>query len=166
MLEAIFIVQQPDSDGLWGGRRVLDLFAGTGALGIEALSRGAAWADFVEANAANCRLIRENLALTGLEARGQVHCCTVRQALTGDRRRELHPPYRAILLDPLYGDPILEETMLVLGEETLAEPGSVVAAEHGRRVTLSDRYGRLSLIKMRRHGDTCVSLYRDEGGNC
>src|SRR5688572_1974291 len=77
---AIFDIIGPYFDA---NDRVLDLYAGTGALGIEALSRGAGWADFVEQNRRTCAAIRDNLAATGLADRGRVHCRPVQQALSG-----------------------------------------------------------------------------------
>jgi len=77
--------------------RVLDLYAGSGALGIEALSRGAHWCDFVEQDRAACAIIRENLALAGFQERTRVHCMSVEKAL--DR---LDGPYDLVLMDPPY----------------------------------------------------------------
>src|SRR3972149_32442 len=79
--------------------RVLDLYAGTGALGIEALSRGAAWCDFVECDRSACELIRENLRLTGFEDRARVYRLTAERAL-----EDLEGPYTLVLADPPYDD--------------------------------------------------------------
>src|SRR4030042_6735847 len=79
--------------------RVLDLYAGTGALGIEALSRGAGWADFVEREVRCCNVIKENLEQTKLSESAHVYCCTVRKALSF-----LKEFYGIVLLDPPYND--------------------------------------------------------------
>jgi 16S rRNA (guanine966-N2)-methyltransferase len=140
-----------------GWERVLDLYAGSGALGIEALSRGAGWADFAEQDARCCAAIRENLDRTGLADRGRVHCLPVRQALAS-----LEGRYGLVLLDPPYGDPDLEAVLEELASLELVNGESVVSVEHSRRAPLPERIGVLRRIVNRRHGDTCVSLYRVE----
>src|SRR4030042_5115580 len=75
--------------------QVLDLFAGSGALGIEALSRGAGWADFVESERKCCDIIKENLAATGFFSQTRVYCCSVNKALSF-----LDKEYDIILMDP------------------------------------------------------------------
>ena len=70
-----------ESDGL-EGKRVVDLYAGTGTLGIEALSRGAIWADFVEGSPKRCALLRRSLATLDFTDRSRVHCMKVERALT------------------------------------------------------------------------------------
>src|SRR3990172_1663436 len=135
--------------------RVLDLYAGTGALGIEALSRGAGWCDFVERDFRSCRLIEENLALTGLRGRAQVHRATAEKAVA-----RLKGAYTLVLADPPYAD---ESTPRVLeglaSSGGLAEEGLVVL-EHSRRRAVPEKLGALALKQTRRHGDTCVSIYR------
>ncbi|MFQ5472075.1 MAG: RsmD family RNA methyltransferase, partial [Dehalococcoidia bacterium] len=79
--------------------RVLDLYAGSGALGIEALSRGGGSCDFVERQSAACRLIAENLRLTGFESQADVLCMPVEKALG-----KLNGPYTVVLADPPYAD--------------------------------------------------------------
>ncbi len=135
--------------------RVLDLYAGTGALGIEALSRGADWVDFVEASRPVCGVIRENLARTGFAVRAKVYCVKVRQALS-----LLEGRYAIILADPPYGDPETEQVIAALAASSLVGPGTVLVVEHSRRLVLAPEYGRLQLAKNRRHGDTAVSIYQ------
>jgi len=137
------------------GARVLDLYAGSGALGIEALSRGAAWADLVEASAGCCRLIAENLAHTKLAELARVHCRPVEQALW-----TFPGKYDLILLDPPYADPGLPGLLERLAGSALLQPGALVVAEHSKRTPLAASYGRLVRLKERRHGDTVVSIYR------
>src|SRR4029453_15347613 len=88
--------------------RVLDLYAGTGSLGIECLSRGAAWADFVEQRGHVCRIIAENLEHTRL-----TDCARVHQMPVGRYLHAAHPEekYAIILMDPPYADPIIEDTI-------------------------------------------------------
>ncbi|MFQ5826202.1 MAG: 16S rRNA (guanine(966)-N(2))-methyltransferase RsmD [Dehalococcoidia bacterium] len=148
MLEAI------TSDWL----RVLDLFAGTGALGIEALSRGAGWVDFVEQEPRSCSIIQQNLERTGLKDRGHVYCTSVRRALSflGER-------YSILFMDPPYS----HRGIGPLLDQVVASPavgvGSTLVVPHSSRLVLSPSYGGFHLVRERRHGDTCVSIYREEG---
>src|SRR5947209_3398720 len=75
--------------------RVLDLYAGSGALGVEALSRGADWCDFVERDASACAVIRENLRLTGFESQARVHYLPAERAM-----ERLDGPYTLVMADP------------------------------------------------------------------
>lgn len=140
------------------GVRVLDLYAGTGALAMEALSRGAAWADLVEKSSSACDLIRSNLAQLGLAGQARVHCMAVRRALNSPYFTD-GPAYDIILLDPPYADPGIAEVMGTLAASTLVGRGTIVVLEHARRFAVQGGYGRLELIKTRCHGDTCVSLF-------
>jgi 16S rRNA (guanine966-N2)-methyltransferase len=138
--------------------RVLDLFAGTGALGIEALSRGAAWADFVDDSRAACAVIKENLALTKCAQRAVVHCMPVRTALASPYFTQ-GAAYDIILLDPPYADPGIGKTMELLGAGNLTGDETVVVLEHARRFAVQPVFGQLHLLKTRRHGDTCLSIF-------
>ena len=135
--------------------RVLDLYAGSGALGIEALSRGGEWCDFVEKDARTCASIRENLAKTRFDGRAKVHCAPVERALA-----RLEGPYTLVLADPPYAQeaaPPLER----LVESGLAEAGgTVLVLEHSSREEGPERLGGLSQVKTLRHGDSAVSIYR------
>jgi len=149
-------------EGVWSGLRVLDLYAGTGALGIEALSRGAAWADFVDVSSTCARLTRENLRVTGLADRARVVCASVAQALGHPRGFGLEVPYDVVLLDAPYGDPTLEPSLEILARSGLLAADALVVVEHSRRFTPADAYDGLHLIRRRRHGDTEVSIYLRE----
>ncbi len=135
--------------------RVLDLYAGSGALGIEALSRGGEWCDFVEKDARTCVSIRENLTKTRFDGRAKVHCAPVERALA-----RLEGPYTLVLADPPYAQeaaPPLER----LVESGLAEAGrTVLVLEHSSREEGPERLGGLSQVKTLRHGDSAVSIYR------
>lgn len=137
--------------------RVLDLYAGVGALGIEALSRGAHWVDFVERDPSACALIRQNLASTGLGDRSRVYRLPATKALS-----LLSQGYDIILLDPPYGGDELEKSLGALGESPLVGKETLVVAEHSSRKALAPRYGRLALLKTRRYGDSSLSIFRQE----
>ncbi|MEZ4532505.1 MAG: RsmD family RNA methyltransferase [Thermomicrobiales bacterium] len=134
--------------------RVLDLYAGTGAIGIEALSRGAAWCDFVEMTAPASAVVRENLERTQLSAQGEVH----RQSVQSFLHRKL-PPYDLVVLDPPYADPAIVETLSQLAESALVQSGTVVVLGHWPRLVLPEQLGRLELLKRRCHGDSCFSIF-------
>lgn len=135
--------------------RVLDLYAGTGALGIEALSRGGGWCDFVEKGRRSSELIRENLAHTGLADNAAVHTLPVRQV-----PERLQGPYTLVLADPPYDDERALEDLERVASSSLVAPGAVLALEHSRRSEAPPALGGRLLSQTRRHGDTCVSFYR------
>ena len=143
--------------------RVLDLYAGTGGIGIEALSRGAEWADFVEQNSAAAAVVRANLKHTRYDAVSRVHQEAVATFLA---RAERNPaeitPYDLIIMDPPYADPELVPTLERIGRSPLVESGTVLVIGHSPRVTLPERAGRLVRWRDRCHGDSCFSLYEVE----
>jgi 16S rRNA (guanine(966)-N(2))-methyltransferase RsmD len=142
--------------------RVLDLYAGTGSLGIECLSRGAASAEFVEQNSHVCRIIRANLQHTHLEEHGQVRCMPVERFL----RQATPGGYDLIIMDPPYADPAIARTIMYIAERRLAAPAGVLIVGHSPRVELADTYAPWQRVKFRRLGDSCFSIYQwgDETG--
>lgn len=134
--------------------RVLDLYAGTGSIGIEALSRGAKSADFVEQTRDAVAVIRDNLETTGFGRRGQVHQQSV-GTFIGSRRG----PYDFVILDPPYADPEIVATLQRLEASALVQSGAIVVIGHSPRVELPDRLGRLECLRHRCHGDSCFSIY-------
>ena len=139
--------------------RVLDLYAGTGALGIEALSRGADWTDFVEKNPRLCTLIKDNLKHTGFAEQGSVYCMSADKALS-----VLNGAYGILILDPPYADATVAKTAEKLASSRLVGEDSTIVIEHSKRVPLQERYGNFKRIKNIRHGDSCVSVYQYAGG--
>ena len=141
-------------------RSVLDLFAGTGALGIEALSRGASSAVFVERRGAACQAIRANLRHTHLEESGRLLCMPVERALT-----VLEDQFDLVLLDPPYAYPHLPGILDRLGGAPVIGDSAIVVFEHSPRFAVDDRYGRLVLRRQRVYGDTAVAIFRVEEEN-
>jgi 16S rRNA (guanine966-N2)-methyltransferase len=135
--------------------RVLDLFAGTGSLGIEFLSRGAEWADFVEQRAVVCKVIRENLAHTKLADRARVHQSSV-EAWIAQARGEA---YDIIMMDPPYASPTIEATIEAIAASRLVKDGTILVVGHWPRLTLQERYGKLEQLTSRRIGDSSFSIY-------
>lgn len=140
------------------GRRVLDLYAGTGAFGLEALSRGAAWAEFVERDEKACRAIRATLADLGFGERGVVH----RGAAAAVVRR-LEADFDLVFADPPYDDDPFAEVFGLLVESGRLVPGARVIAEHSKRRVLPEALPGLRQIDRRLYGDTAVTVYRFEG---
>jgi len=135
--------------------RALDLFAGTGSLGIELLSRGAEWCDFVEQRAAVCKVIKENLAHTKFTAQARVHQTGV-EAFIAAARGEA---YAIIMLDPPYRSPTIEATIEAIEASALVRDGTVLVVGHWPRLTLRESYGRLEQLTSRRIGDSSFSIY-------
>jgi 16S rRNA (guanine966-N2)-methyltransferase len=134
--------------------RVLDLYAGTGAIGIEALSRGASHADFVEMTSAAAAVIRENLERTGFSDQAVVF----RQSVQSFLHRKAQP-YDLVIVDPPYADPAIPDTLRQLGESALVQSGTVVVLGHWPRLDLSEQIGTLQQLKRRCHGDSCFSIF-------
>ena len=147
--EALFDMLQGELEGA----SVLDLYAGTGALAIEALSRGAEHADLVEADREAQSIIRDNLARTGVAERAKVLAKRVEPAVAQLERR-----YDLILADPPYADAAI--TSLLPDLARALEPEGVLVVEHASRATMPDETPNLQLWKRRRHGDTTLSMYR------
>jgi 16S rRNA (guanine966-N2)-methyltransferase len=136
---------------------VLDLFSGSGALGIEALSRGAGWVDFVESEPRCCGIIRENLAATKLADQARVYCCDVSKALS-----LLDKEYNIILMDPPYANASIGDFITQLAASPLVGTQTTVVVTHSPRLALAPSYAAINLFKEHRHGDSCISIYRKE----
>lgn len=135
--------------------RVLDLYAGTGAMGLEALSRGAGSADFVDADAACCQIIRANARLCGMDSRVTVRQERVERWMTHSTASH---SYVVIFLDPPYRMDELDGVFSAC--EHLLAPGGWVVLEHHRRVATAHDRGTLRFWKSRSYGDSAVSLWQ------
>lgn len=144
-------------------RVVLDLFAGTGSLGIEALSRGARKTVFVERARNALRAIHKNLLQCGLFGRAEVIPKDVSRALgvLGERGDS----FDLILMDPPYENGWVERTLRKLNIHPVYHEGSILVVEHHHREPLPQKTGRWVLIKQRRIGDTILSFLRANGGS-
>lgn len=149
MRESLFSILAPRIDGAI----FLDAYAGTGAVGIEALSRGAARALFVEHNLAAVEVIRANLKSLGLEKHGRVWQGKAASVIPKLERADiafLDPPY------PLEQE--YEKSMMSLADDA---PGLVIA-QHASRFALKDEYGVLKRTRVVRQGDNSLSFYAVE----
>jgi 16S rRNA (guanine966-N2)-methyltransferase len=136
---------------------VLDLYSGTGAMGIEALSRGAGWADFVDRQRRCCDIIKQNLAKTRLAERAHVYCIEVEKAIS-----ILEKEYGIIIMDPPYRNIEIGKVIVRLANSRLVGPETIVVVNHSSQLALEPRYTPLILVKERRHGDSSIAIYRKE----
>ena len=151
--EAMFSILQFDLPGT----RVLDLFGGTGQLGIEALSRGAKSAVFVDAGEKACTLIKENLKRCKLENDAKVVRSDYMQYL--ERCRET---FDIVLLDPPYAELFLENAIKKLSEIDILESGAIIVAERPVEKELSLEIPGFNRSKDYKYGNTLLTLYRKD----
>lgn len=148
--EGMFSALQFDIEG----RRVLDLFAGTGQLGIECLSRGAASAVFVDRRADAVRLIRENLKITDLTDRARV--------VSGDSveyLKSLREKFDLVLLDPPYEAGLLEVALELLAKFDILAPHGIIVAEHPVGKVLPALPAPYKLHRTYRYGKIGMTIY-------
>jgi 16S rRNA (guanine966-N2)-methyltransferase len=134
--------------------RVADIYAGTGSIGIEAISRGAILGDFVDQNASACKVVRENLKRCRFEDRSNVYQSSASAFIARPNQ-----PYDLVILDPPYADPEIEAIVTQLAASSLIQSGTIVAIGHSPRVVLPEDIGRLGRLRHRCHGDSCFSIY-------
>jgi 16S rRNA (guanine966-N2)-methyltransferase len=149
-----------EAEGAVGpGSSFLDLFAGSGAAAIEALSRGCEAAVLVEKDSGAARVISANLQRSGLDG-GRLVRADVRRFL--DTAPEPPAPFDAVLVDPPYGDDALAVSLERLGRPAggWLAAGAVVVAKHFWRHTLPDQAGGLRLERQKRFGETALTFYR------
>ncbi len=148
--QAIFNMAGPRIEGA----NVLDLFTGSGALGIEALSRGAASVTFVDRQPRGLAILRQNLDVLGLKERAKVVRSDVVRWLEASPDAIKDAGF--VFLDPPYDDVVLDRALRVLDREV---DGATVMAEHSRRQELP-QLSRLTVDRQRRYGDTIVTVLR------
>lgn len=146
------------------GRRALDLFAGSGQLGIEALSRGAAEAVFVDARRDACQVVRENLEKTRLLPRAQVVQSDYLSYLSACRRR-----FDLIFLDPPYAEVFLENALQRISEIDILSDSGIIICEKPSEKALRHDFSGLTHYRDYRYGKAAVTIYRkarpDENSN-
>lgn len=135
------------------GRRFLDLFAGSGQIGLEALSRGAALAVFVDASKDSIRVVEKNVQSTGLGDRSKVVTADFQSYLRGCRER-----FDIAFLDPPYRMGLLEKALPLVAERM--NPGGVLLCEHPKDETLPESAGDFLQHKSYRYGKIMLTAYR------
>jgi 16S rRNA (guanine966-N2)-methyltransferase len=151
--EAIFNILDPDVND----SQVLDLFAGTGALGIEALSRGARNAVFVENQKSALHILQRNLVNCGLTQVSRVLPLPAGKGLP--RLAAAGEQFSLVFLDPPYGYGIPDTILLLLAQKNLVIPDGRIIVEHSRREELAAVYQHLVRSDQRRYGATLISFY-------
>ena len=151
--EALFSIIQFEIPGA----RVLDLFGGTGQLGIEALSRGAASAVFVDSREDACRLIRENLKRTKLETYGKVVKMDYLQYL-----KQCKEKFEIIILDPPYAEVFLENAIKSISEIDILQSGGIIIAERPLEKELPWEFEGYTRSKDYKYGKTVLAIYRKD----
>ena len=140
------------------GAKVLDLFAGTGQLGIEALSRDASYAVFVDEREDACKLVKENLKRTKLEAQAKVVRSDYLSYLKQCREK-----FDIILLDPPYAEIFLENSLKQITEIDILQSGGIIVAERPMGKELPWDFPGYSRSKDYKSGKTLLTLYRKDG---
>lgn len=137
---------------------ILDLFAGTGALGIEALSRGASSAVFVDSNTEAQRTIQTNLSTTHLRERGRLIRAYAAKGIKIVEDQGLQ--FGGVFLDPPYREGWVDKILRLLASSTTLAPQAWVVVEHDQHEAGADEYASLVLTERRRYGKTGVSFYQ------
>ena len=151
--EALFSILQFEIPGA----KVLDLFGGTGQLGIEAISRGAKSAVFVDAADAPCRLIKENLRRAKMENEGRVVRADYLQFLSQCRET-----FDIIFLDPPYAEVFLENSIKKISEIDILQSGGIMVTERPVEKALNLEIDGFSRSKDYKYGRTLITLYRKD----
>jgi len=157
--ESIFNILREEIEG----GMVLDLFAGTGNLGIEALSRGAKKVIFVEKGRHALGLIQRNLAQFGLEEQSEILPTDANRAIGILKQRG--KTFDLIFMDPPYEKGLIEETLTKLSSHQIYHRDSILVIEHHRRELLPPIINRWNLIRQRQMGDTVISFLTPREGH-
>ena len=139
------------------GAKVLDLFGGTGQLGIEALSRGASSAVFVDSREDACKIIRENLKRTKMEAQGKVVRCDYLEYL-----RRCGERFDIIILDPPYAEVYLENALKCITEIDILQTGGIIVTERPLEKELPFEFEGFTRSRDYKYGKTLLTLYRKD----
>ena len=155
------------------GATLVDFFAGTGNIGIEALSRGAAHVVFIEKHRPSIKLLKTNLARCGLSDKATLCNMDATVFLRRFKRRPvtegrasgfagagLPHPFDILFVDPPYHGPLAQSFLRHLGQSDIINKNSIVVFEHFHKQVLPERTGCLGLVKRYRYGDTLLSLYQ------
>jgi 16S rRNA (guanine966-N2)-methyltransferase len=158
VLSALFSMFGPEGvEGL----AMLDLYAGVGGFGLEALRRGAARLVMVEKSRNRCEQLKQEVVRLSAEARGPE--AAVAEVVCGDVLRsipKLLGPFDVVFADPPYADNPFAALAEELESNRLLSPGGTVLLEHFRKTVLPDALGSLRLVTRRHYGDAAISVYR------
>jgi 16S rRNA (guanine966-N2)-methyltransferase len=151
--ESVFGILDP----ILAGARVLDLFAGSGALGLESLSRDAEAATFVEIEPRVLRVVKANVERLGVGDRSRLVRRDATRLLEGPIPGG---PFDVVFVDPPYASGLAGKALELLGRWDGLAPSATVVVEHGGGEDVLDSYGRLDVVRRKRYGDTEVAFFR------
>lgn len=153
--ESLFNIWQNHLDGA----RVLDLFSGTGNLGLEALSRGAASVDFVDLNRKSIEILKSNIQKLKIQ---EPHLVVQQETLKFLKKFE-GQAYDLILIDPPFTEEMADEVMQALAQSKAFHSQTLISIESGRREIIQEDYKTLCRYDVREFGDKILSLYKAKG---
>jgi 16S rRNA (guanine(966)-N(2))-methyltransferase RsmD len=139
------------------GAKVLDLFAGSGSYGLEALSRGADTAIFVDKDRQCCNVINENLVSLGLERNNYIECDTVSRFIEKKNGKDFK--FDLIFADPPYDKGLLKKALIMIYQYDILNPSGLLITEHGMCESLPDVKGNFSLFKQKTYKDIKISYF-------
>jgi 16S rRNA (guanine966-N2)-methyltransferase len=148
------------------GCRFLDICAGSGAVGVEALSRGASQATFIERSRRSCAVIEDNLTALGIARDATIINRDAREALKSLNRASEH--FDIAFLDPPYASGTCNQVMNLLGSGSLLSDEAVVVVEHRAKTPPEPGYGKLRMFRQLKQGESALAFYeviRQKGGN-
>ncbi len=137
---------------------VLDVFAGTGSLGIEALSRGAKKAVFIDKSMDSCDIIRENLAHTKLADRAEIYSKDYKSGI--ERLYRNGYKFDLIFLDPPYNKNFIQNTLKLVTKNDIISDDGIIVVEHSHSDGLPESCGKLKAVDTRKYGDTMITIYK------
>jgi len=140
--------------------RFLDLFAGTGSIGLEALSRGAQWCVFVDSSEQACQIIRENLKNLGLDTQASVYQLDALKAIELFHRQGER--FDLVFIGPPYGKGLAHKALMQLSDHPILAPGALVVTEIFKKEQTQTEYGLLRSFDVRTYGDNRLWFYRWE----
>lgn len=143
--------------GYLPGSVVVDLFAGTGNLGLEAISRGAARAYFVDKDRTSISMVRENVKHCKVEDRSVILWSDFKSVF-----KKINDKVDVIFLDPPYSAGYMEECFSIIAESEILEEDGIIVAEHSSAETLPEDMSGMVLIKSKRYGKISVSIYEKQ----
>ncbi len=143
----------------FSGERVLDLYAGTGGLGIEALSRGCGFAVFVDKDRRSMATVKENLQFTGLDSKAQCLNMSAERAIAYLSKKGVS--FDLLFIDPPYHLPGIEQQLEMMLRKQLIQPHALVVLEHDKTQHFPQAIHSLELIKKAEYGSTALSFYRN-----
>jgi 16S rRNA (guanine966-N2)-methyltransferase len=156
--EALFNILSQNVSGSY----VLDLFAGTGALGIEALSRTAQYAVFVEKASRPLAVLQKNLQNFGLLAQSRIIRWDISKNL--NCLKPFQNQFNLVFMDPPYQKSLVPVALTNLMRVQCLEPGATIVAEHERHCDITSPDGSISVTDQRRYGQTCLTFFYYDPG--